>query len=449
MKDLTIGRPGRVLLGYTLPLFGSIIFQQLYNIADSFVAGQYIGTAALAAVGNSYEITLIYIALAFGCNVGASVVSARFFGQKDYDNVRTCVNTSLIFAAMLGVALTAVGVFAADWLLRAINTPLELMQDSKDYLDIYILSYVFVILYQVSTGLFSALGDSQTPFWFLAASSVINIFVDIIFVRDLHLGVKGVAYATFLCQSISGILAVVVLLRKVGRLGGRGKLFDGRMLGKILRIAAPSAVQQSCISIGNILIQSVINGFGTAATGGYAAAVKLNNMTITSITALGSGISNYASQNLGAGKYQRIRQGTRSGIMLGIGFALAFTLLYQLFCQPLLGLFITGGTTPEEAAISAEAMRIGTLFLRIVTPFYAVIAIKLITDGILRGVSLMTQFMFSTMTDLVLRVVLAYVLSTRFGIAGVWCAWPIGWVLGVAMSFLFYFLWQKNQPQND
>ena len=446
MKDLTVGRPGRVLLGYTLPLFGSIIFQQLYNIADSFVAGQYIGTAALAAVGNSYEITLIYIALAFGCNVGASVVSARFFGQKDYDSVRTCVNTSLIFAAALGIVLTAVGVLAAGWLLQAINTPPELLQDSKDYLDIYIFSYIFVILYQVATGLFSALGDSRTPFWFLAVSSVVNIFVDIVFVRDLHLGVKGVAYATFLCQSISGVLAVAVLLRKVSRLGGRGRIYDGRMLLKILRIAAPSAVQQSCISVGNILIQSVINGFGTAATGGYAAAVKLNNMTITSITALGSGVSNYASQNLGGGKYNRIRQGAKSGILLGIGFALVFTTVYQLFCQPLLGLFITGGSTAEELAVSAEAMRIGTLFLRIVSPFYAMIAIKLITDGILRGTSMMTQFMISTMTDLVLRVVLAYALSPLLGISGVWMSWPIGWGFGVVMSWQFYYRWQKKQP---
>lgn len=447
MKDLTVGQPGKVLLRYTLPLFGSIIFQQLYNVADSFVAGQYIGTAALAAVGNSYEITLIYIALAVGCNIGASVVTARFYGQKDFASVRTCVNTSLIFAAALGIVLTIVGFFASEGLLRLIHTSDELMQDSKDYLDIYILGYLFLILYQVSTGLFSALGDSQTPFWFLAVSSVVNIAVDIFFVRDLHLGVKGVAYATFLCQSISGILAVIVLLCKVGKLSReKGRAFDGRMLLKVLRIAAPSAIQQSCISVGNIFIQSVINTFGTAATGGYAAAVKLNNLTITSITALGNGMSNYTSQNLGAAKYRRIRQGAKSGILMGIAFALVFTGIYQLTCRQLLGLFITEGITVAEMAVSAEAMRIGTLFIRIVSPFYAMVAIKLLTDGILRGASLMNQFMASTMTDLVLRVLLAYILAPLFGITGVWLSWPIGWLVGVVMSLMFFFFWQKKQP---
>ena len=164
------------------------------------------------------------------------------------------------------------------------------------------------------------------------------------------------------------------------------------------------------------------------------------------ITALGSGVSNYASQNLGGGKFNRIRQGAKSGILLGIGFALVFTTVYQLFCQPLLGLFITGGSTAEELAVSAEAMRIGTLFLRIVSPFYAMIAIKLIADGILRGTSMMTQFMISTMTDLVLRVVLAYALSPLLGISGVWMSWPIGWGFGVVMSWQFYYRWQKKQP---
>lgn len=164
MKDLTVGKPGRVLLAYSLPLFGSIIFQQLYNIADSFVAGHFISTEALAAVGNSSEITLIFIAIAFGCNIGTSVVTANLFGQKEMKQVHTCVTTALIFCGILGVLLSAVGILTSEWMLTLLDTPVETMKDSVAYIQIYLMSYVFLMLYQVATGIFSALGDSKTPF---------------------------------------------------------------------------------------------------------------------------------------------------------------------------------------------------------------------------------------------------------------------------------------------
>ena len=256
MKDLTVGKPGRVLLTYSLPLFGSIIFQQLYNIADSFVAGHFISTEALAAVGNSSEITLIFIAIAFGCNIGTSVVTANLFGQKEMKQVHTCVTTALIFCGILGVVLSAVGMLTSEWMLTLLDTPVETMKDSVAYIQIYLMSYVFLMLYQVATGIFSALGDSKTPFYFLAVSSIANIFVDILFVRDFHMGVPGVAWATFLCQSISGIVAVIFVLKKVHEVVGGEKcpLFSGVLLKKMLIIAIPSAIQQSFISVGNILV---------------------------------------------------------------------------------------------------------------------------------------------------------------------------------------------------
>lgn len=437
MKDLTVGHPGRVLLTYTLPLFGSIIFQQLYQLADSFVAGHYIGTNALSAVSNSYEITLIYIALAFGCSMGASVITARRFGQKDEGGVRTAVSTALIFSAVLAVVMTAAGLMTSGWMLAGINTPAELMQDSLDYLNIYLCGYLFLLLYQVATGIFSAMGDSRTPFWFLAVSSVANIFVDIWFVSGLGLGVKGVAYATFLCQSISGAAALAAVLMKLRSVrGGTFRLFCPQTLGQMLRIAVPSAIQQGCISLGNILIQSVINGMGAAVMGGYGAAIKLNNMCITSLTAMGNGISNYASQNYGAGRNDRIRSGLRYGMLMGGGIAVAFTVIFQALAQPMIGVFITDG--------NAQAAQVGVMFLRVVTPFYLVIAVKLMCDGVLRGLGMMTPFMIATMTDLALRVALAFALAPMWQSTGVWAAWPIGWTLGTGLSVMFYLRWQHK-----
>ena len=202
-KDLTVGNPQKVLWQFCLPLFGSIIFQQLYNIADSFVAGQFIGETALAAVGNSYEVTLIFIAFAFGCNIGCSVIVSQLFGAKQYRDVKTAVSTTLIASGVLCAILMLVGYFCCDSLLRLINTPDNVMADSKLYLDIYILGLPFVFYYNVATGIFSALGDSKTPFYFLAASSLSNIAVDILFVTAFGMKVDGVAWATFLCQGVS------------------------------------------------------------------------------------------------------------------------------------------------------------------------------------------------------------------------------------------------------
>ena len=192
-KDLTIGKPSKVLWAFCMPLFGSIIFQQLYNIADSFVAGKFIGENALAAVGNSYEITLIFIA--FGCNIGCSVVVSNFFGAKQYGNVKTAVYTAFLASGVICALLMVIGLLGCDFLLKLINTPSEAFQDSALYLDIYILGLPFVFFYNVSTGIFSALGDSKTPFLFLAVSSTSNIAADIWFVKGFNMGVAGVAWA--------------------------------------------------------------------------------------------------------------------------------------------------------------------------------------------------------------------------------------------------------------
>ena len=317
-KDLTVGRPESVLWRFCLPLFGSVIFQQLYNIADSFVAGQFIGENggylgrrgaqnALAAVGNSYEITLIFIAFAFGCNIGCSVIVSQLFGAKKYSEMKTAVWTTLIASAVLVAVLMLVGFLLGERLLALIDTPDELMRDSLTYLNIYILGVPFLFFYNIATGIFSALGDSRTPFIFLAISSVSNIAVDILFVKIFEMGVNGVAWATFICQGVSAVLAIIVVFRRLAavRTEGKVRVFSGSMLGKIAVIAIPSILQQSFISVGNIIIQSVINGFGASVIAGYAAAVKLNNLVITSFTTLGNGISNYTAQNLGAGKIDR------------------------------------------------------------------------------------------------------------------------------------------------
>ena len=442
-KDLTIGEPSRVLLKFCLPLFGSVIFQQLYNVADSFVAGKFVGEAALAAVGNSYEVTLIFIAFGFGCNMGCSVIASQLFGAKRFGQMKTAVYTALIATGVLCAVLMALGFGFSRQLLEWIHTPADILADSGLYLDIYILGLPFVFFYNVSTGIFSAMGDSKTPFYFLAVSSVANIGMDILFTTALSTvftrGVDGVAWATFLCQGVSCILAMIFVFRRFERIETeeKPKLFSWKLLGKISVVAVPSILQQSFISVGNIIIQGVINSFGSAVIAGYSAAVKLNNLVITSLTTLGNGISNFSAQNLGAGKMGRIRAGFRAGLRLVWTLCIPFALLYFFLGKSLVYIFLDDG--------SGEAMLTGVMFLRIVAPFYFVVAAKLVSDGVLRGLGKMRQFMTATFTDLVLRVVLAFGLSRLWGVTGIWLSWPIGWSVATVMSLSFYGSIWKNR----
>lgn len=432
-KDLTVGRPETVLWRFCLPLFGSILFQQLYNIADSLVAGKFIGEEALAAVGNSYEVTLIFLAFAFGCNMGCSVVVSQLFGAREYGKMKTAVSTACIASALLCGALMLGGILGCGGLLRLIRTPEEAFAASKLYLDIYIWGLPFVFFYNIATGVFSALGDSRTPFLFLAASSTANIAVDILFVTAFDMGVAGVAWATFLCQGISCILAVGVVCARLRKVESPepAPVFSPLLLKKIAVIAVPSILQQSFISVGNIILQGVINGFGTGVMAGYSAAVKLNNLVITSLTTLGNGVSNYAAQNIGAGKLPRVSAGFRAALKLVWMLSLPLFLLYFFGGRYALYLFLDEPT--------GAALQTGVIFLRILSPFYFVVAAKLTADGILRGAGLMRQFMAATFTDLILRVVLAILLSrTALGATGIWCAWPGGWCTGTIVSLLFY-----------
>lgn len=326
-----------------------------------------------------------------------------------------------------------IGLIFCGALLRLINTPDEVFADSKLYLDIYICGLPFMFFYNIATGIFSALGDSKTPFFFLMCSSVANIGVDILFVAVFDMGVAGVALATLICQGISCILAVTVVFVRFAKIKTEGKvqIFSWDCVKQFAVIAIPSILQQSFISVGNIIIQSVINGFGTAAMAGYSAAVKLNNMVVTSLTTLGNGISSFTAQNLGAKKYSRINLGWKAGLKIVFVLCVPIVLIYWIFSSEILYLFLESPT--------GESVDVGVSFLRIISPFYFVVAAKLVTDGVLRGAGLMKKFMAATFTDLIIRVVLALVLSqTSLGITGIWCAWPVGWTISTIMSITFF-----------
>ena len=436
-KDLTTGNPEKVLWQFSMPMFISVIFQQLYNMADSVIAGKFAGEDALAAVGASYPITMIFMAIAVGSNIGCSVVISQLFGGKKYQKMKTAISTTLISALALSVFLSAVGLLLSRMLMKAVQTPANIFNAGSIYLKIYIAGFAFLFLYNIATGVFTSLGDSKTPLYYLIGSSVGNIILDYLFVAVFHWNVSGVAWATFIAQGIACILALLTLRKRVHAIQTTGEeIFSFAMLRRISRIAIPSILQQSFISIGNIFIQGMINGFGSAVIAGYSSAIKLNTFCITSLTTLGNALSSFTAQNIGAGKFIRIRKGFRAGVVLGLIVAVPFLLVFIVGGGTVMKLFLNDGST--------LALQTGKQFLMIVSPFYVVIAVKLIADGVLRGSGLMKQFMVSTFSDLILRVILAAVLSRYLDTLGIWLSWPIGWTTAMILSLCFVLQERKQ-----
>ena len=433
-KDLTFGEPRKILWQFALPMFISVIFQQLYNIADSIIVGNFAmhGEDALAAVGASYPITMIFMAIALGCNTGCAVVISQLFGAKRYREMKTAVSTTLLASLVISVVLTIFGLFFSRGMLKMISTPENIFADADVYLKIYIGGFVFLFFYNVVTGIFTSLGDSKTPLYFLIGSSVSNIILDYVFVAMFHWDVAGVAWATFVCQGIACVLALVTLQKRLKSIevGEKAESFSWPMLKKVMAFAIPSILQQSFVSIGNIFVQNLINSFGSSVIAGYSAAIKINTFAVTCFSTTGNAVSSFTAQNVGAGYYDRVKKGLKAGLLMGLIIGIPFFVSGFFGGGILMKLFMK-----EQSTVALET---GIQFLKIVAPFYFVIPMKLITDGLLRGSGAMRYFMISTFSDLILRVALGYILAVPFGTTGIWMSWPIGWTIGTVLSLWFY-----------
>lgn len=442
ITNMTEGSPAKILWKFSIPMLLSVVFQQLYNIVDSVVAGRYIGVDALAAIGASFPITMIFMAIATGCNIGCSVVVSQLFGAKENGKMKTAISTSILTIVTLSVILTIVGLLSCNSLIQLLNTPQDIFADSATYLRIYICGLIFLFLYNICTGIFTALGDSKTPLIFLIISSIGNIILDLVFVVVFKMGVSGVAWATFLAQGISSFLAFFTLMIRLKAIKATEphSFFCFIMLKTISKIAIPSILQQSFISIGNLMIQGLINSYGSSVIAGYSAAVKLNTFAIMSFTTLANGLSSFSAQNIGAAKLERVKKGFHSALIMASCVFVPFFIAFFFFSPSMIRIFLDSSNT------NSEVIEIGTNFLRIVSPFYLIILVKLMADGVLRGAGAMGAFMIATFSDLIIRVVLSYILSNFFGPTGIWWSWPVGWCIATVMSAMFYAqgVWKRK-----
>lgn len=454
VKDLTQGKPSKVILMFSLPLLLSMVFQQLYNMADSIIAGKMISNNALAAIGVSTPVTMIYVAIAVGCSGGISVVVANLFGQHKFRSVKTASSTALAFMFILAAVLTLVGYFISTPLVKLLQTPASIQDDSSAYLEIYTLGLIFVFIYNASNAIFTGMGDSITPLILLICSSVGNVILDVVMAKPL--GVAGLAYATLIAQAAAGVVAFILVIVKMKKLSdgeeaGQPRLpylkrtFNGMILLSILAISVPGVCQQSFVSVGQLLVQGLINGFGEQTIAAYTAAMKINTFCIQCIVTTANAVAAFTAQNMGAGDLKRVRQGMRSATALLCTFAVIIIAIVAIFAKPLTGFFINN--SGDSTISSSAVIDTGAKFLWITCPFYVFIAVKTAADGVIKGAGKLFQFMISTCVDLVLRVVLCYALAPSLDFLGICIAWPIGWVIGTALAVGFYLSkgWQKSK----
>ena len=434
-------RPVSALLIFALPMMLGNFFQQAYTMADSAIVGRFVGEEALAAVGASYSLTNVFISIAIGGGVGASVITSQTFGSRDYSRMKRSVSTALLSFLAISLVLGAGGLLLSRQIMVLLRTPENILQDASTYLNIYFLGLPFLFMYNVLSSMFNALGRSRIPLYLLIFSSVLNVALDIYMVTALDMGVAGVAWATLIAQGISAVLSFVIFLRGLKSYPGKlDRLFDGRELKNMARVALPSILQQSTVSIGMMLVQSVVNSFGSQMLAGYSAAMRIESVCIVPMSAMGNAISSYTAQNIGAGKPERVRAGYRASYGIVFAIAAVICLAVQLLARPLVSLFM------EEGG-STLAFETGMACTRFMGWFYVLIGLKMISDGVLRGAGDMTMFTVANLVNLGLRVVLAVTLAPQFGIQFVWMAVPVGWLINYGISFLEYRTGKWEQPR--
>ena len=431
--------PLKALTVFALPMILGSFFQQVYNMADSIIVGQYVGSSALAAVGACAALTNVFICVALGAGVGAGVLVSRYYGSGNYSRMKTIVSTSLISFLILSVFLGVFGFCFSHLMLGVLQTPADILDEAVLYLRVYFVGFPFLFMYNILSTIFTSIGESKIPLALLIFSSVLNILMDIWMVAGLGLGVFGAAVATLIAQGISAILSLVIFFCRMRRYKSSFRLFDGQELRSMLKIAVPSVLQQSTVSVGMMIVQAVVNPFGTQALAGYAATMRVENVFSLIFVSIGNAVSPYVSQNLGAGKIGRIRKGYHAALVLDICFAvLAFAVIETLHTQ-ISSLFLGKDGTALAYQVSGD-------YMRWLGYFFIFMGIKMATDGVLRGLGIMRPFLAANMVNLAIRLAVALICAPRFGIEFVWLAVPAGWLANFLIS---YAALRKSWPVDE
>ncbi len=425
-------KPARALAFFTFPMIIGNLFQQFYTMADSVIVGRFVSEDALAAIGASYSFTNVFICIAIGGGVGATVITSHYLGARNYKKMIQSTGTALISFLILSIVLAVVGLVFGRTFMIYLNTPANILTMASDYLEIYFWGLPFLFMYNIISAIFNAIGKSRIPLYLLIFSSLLNISLDVFMVYSLGLGVKGAAWATFLAQGVSVILSFLLLVREFKKYYSYlDTAFDTSAFTEMSKVALPSILQQSTVAIGMLLVQSVVNSFGSEVLAGFSSAMRVESLFVVPMAAIGNAMSSYTAQNLGAGKQDRVQKGFRAANGYVLFFAVITCIILEFFHTPIVGLFLGGGGTEL-------AYQTGTGYLRFMGFFFILIGLKMSTDGLLRGAADMKMFTIANLANLSLRVIFALTMAPRFGVAMVWYAVPMGWFVNLLISYLQY-----------
>lgn len=432
VKDMTQGNPYSQIIAFALPIFLSQVFQQLYNTADTLIVGRFLGTNALAAVSSSGTLIFLLVSFFNGTSMGAGVVVSKYFGAKDNDKISRAIHTNIVFSLLCGVVLTLVGVFLTPTFLVWMKTDPDVLPEAIEYFRYFFLGSLAMIMYNACRGIMSALGDSKRPLYYLIFSSLLNVALDVLFVAGFGWGVWSAAVATVLSQAASVVLCLRHLLVKdqIYSVQLKKLRIDKAMLLEILRYGLPAGVQNSVIAFANTIVQTQINSFGKYATAAYGTHGKIEGFAFLPIVSFNMAISTFISQNLGAGLYDRVKQGARFGTVAAVLMAELVGVLCYIFAPQLIGLFDS----------NEEVIRLGTMQARTVSLFFFLLAYSHSIAAVCRGAGKAFVPMFIMLgVWCVLRICyIAYVSHTFGELSYIYWAYPITWAISSVMYLIYY-----------
>ena len=430
--DMTVGNISGLLVQFAIPLLAGNLFQLLYNTVDSVVVGRYVGKEALAAVGSTTPVINTLVGFFMGMAVGAGVVISQYFGAKDDRHLHEAIHTTMLATLILGVAFTFIGIGLTPFFLKMMSTPADVAGPAATYLEIYFAGILGLMIYNMGAGILRAVGDSAHPFYYLIVSSALNVVWDLQFVIQFHMGVAGVAYATILSQFISAILVMITLMRSKEnyRFVIRDMKINWHMLGRIVGLGLPSGVQQAVTSFANIFVQGYINRFGSSFMAGWASYGKIDQFVLLPMQSMGMAVTTFVGQNIGAGKFKRVKSGINASLLLACLSTVVLTIPVFIWARPMISLFNT----------DAEVLNYGVMFMRLNAAFYVLCCANTVYGGALRGAGDATGPMVIMLSSFVVfrqiyLFVVSHITTSYYPIA---VAYPVGWALCSFLMFIYF-----------
>lgn len=429
---MTEGVIWKEILLFSIPLLLGNLFQQLYNAVDSVVVGNYIGAQALAAVGSSAPVINLLVSFFMGLAVGAGVIISRYFGARKKEELHIAVHTSLALTFAAGLVMTLIGVLISPYVLQWVGTPSDVMESSVLYLRIYFLGILSVMVYNMGSGILRAVGDSRNPLYFLIVSSVTNIILDMLFVIVFHMGIAGVGWATLIAQTISAVLTMLLLMRTKEEYQVKLKhiRFHKHMLYEIVRLGLPSGLQNANVSFSNVIVQSNINAFGSLAMAGCGSYTKIDGFAILPVMSYSMALTTFTGQNMGAKKYDRVKQGAKTGILMSVITIVCISALLLMLGPNVLAIFSSDPTV----------INYGLYMMHVLAPGYIFLAISHAFNGIIRGAGITTVPMI-VMVTCWCGLRMAWILTSVplfHDIGVVFMGWPLTWIASALWLFLYY-----------